>query len=142
MEITLYTTKSANNAINKKLVNPLTYEIKFKGKCDIRHPVIVLKSLEDIKANYCYIEKLGRYYFITNITVQPNYIYQLDLEVDVLESFKEDILKSKCLIVKQEDTNNYYNVSYETEVRKECDLVFSDTEIEKENSNILVTIGG
>lgn len=142
MEIILYNTKSPNNAINKVLENPLKYEIRFKGKCDIKHPVIVLKSLVDIKSNYCYIAKLERFYFITNITIQPNNIFQLDLEVDVLESFKDDILKSKCLIVKQEDTNNYYNVSYETEVRKECDLVYSDKEIEKENSNILVTIGG
>lgn len=142
MNIVLYDTKSDNNVINKILENPLQFDIQFKEECSIYKPVIYLASKIPITSNYCYIESFKRYYFVNTIEIKPNNIYKLELEVDVLESFKTDILNSKCSIVKQKEFNPYYDSNYESEVRKECKLYYSDKEIQYKDEIIMVTIGG
>lgn len=142
MNIILYNTKSPKNAINKILENPVSTHMKAKEVFDVQNPFIVLKSDYMIESNYCYIEETNRYYFINNVEVFPNKIYKLNLSCDVLESFKEDILKSKCEIVKQQEINEYYDSDYASEIRKECKLFYSNKSLEYEDSNIVLTIGG
>lgn len=142
MNIILYNTHSPKNAINKILENPVSMNFKAKDIFDLQNPSIVLQSDYLIENNYCYIEQVNRYYFIDNVEVFPNKIYKLNLTCDVLETFKEDILSSKCEIVKQQDYNNYYDSDYASEIRKECKLFYSNKSVEYEENNIILTIGG
>ncbi len=144
MKIILYNTTDNNNVINKVLKDSTEFEIKFKDKTDIMKPVVLLHSETDVNFNYAYMENFKRFYFIESIEIFPNNIYSLSLTCDVLESFKDEILKSSGYISQQnENINPYYNTDYETEVKKEVDLYESDTEINvDEKSIILVTVGG
>ena len=144
MKIILYNTTDNNNVINKVLKDSTEFEIKFKDKTDIMKPVVLLHSETDVNFNYAYMENFKRFYFIESIEIFPNNIYSLSLTCDVLESFKDEILKSSGYISQQnENINPYYNADYETEVKKEVDLYESDTEINvDEKSIILVTVGG
>lgn len=73
----------------------------------------------------------------------PNSIYELDLSVDVLETFKSDILKSKGFVNRQTEFNSYYNRDYTSEVRKEIDIYKSETTLNIDSKNmVLVTVGG
>lgn len=142
MNIILYDTNSPKNAINKILKNPVSKVIHLKEKFDLANPYIYIKSDKPITKNYCYIDDFKRYYFIDEVEIFPNKIYRLTLNVDVLESFKDDILKSKCKIKVQVETNDYYNMNYESEVKKECKLFYSNKSVKYVPSNIIVTIGG
>ena len=144
MKIILYNTTDNNNVINKVLRDSTEFDIKFKDKTDIMKPVVLLHSETDVNFNYAYMENFKRFYFIESIEIFPNNIYSLSLTCDVLESFKDEILKSSGYISQQnENINPYYNTDYETEVKKEVDLYESDTEINvDEKSIILVTVGG
>lgn len=144
MKVIFYKITDGRNVMGKTLKDGTEYSVNIKGEIALSKLNIILKSNIDIinKYNYVYIPIFNRYYFITKISSPANQVFQFDLEVDVLESFKDDIKNSRCLIVKQDDINPYYNISYDSEVRKECRIVESDKEIELENSNILVTIGG
>ena len=144
MKVIFYKITDARNVMGKTLTDGTEYNVNIKSEIALSKLNIILKSNIDIinKYNYVYIPMFNRYYFITKISSPANQVFQFDLEVDVLESFKDDIKNSRCLIVKQDDINPYYNISYDSEVRKECRIVESDKEIELENSNILVTIGG
>ena len=144
MKIILYNTTDNNNVINKVLRDSTEFDIKFKDKTDIMKPVVLLHSETDVNFNYAYMENFKRFYFIESIEIFPNNIYSLSLTCDVLESFKDEILKSNGYISQQnENINPYYNTDYETEVKKEVDLYESDTEINvDEKSIILVTVGG
>ena len=93
MKIKLYTTNSANNVINKVLENEIEYDIKLKDNTSIKTPMIVLRSDDIILSNYAYIEKFGRYYFIERIELYPNNIYNIYLRCDVLETYKDELLK-------------------------------------------------
>lgn len=142
MLMKLYTTKTPNNAIGKVLENETEYNIKFKSKADRTKPVVVLMSETMIDFNYAYIPDFNRYYFVESIEVTPNKIYNISLRCDVLESFKNDILKSSGFVNQQTNPNKYYNSDYKTEIKKEVDVIKSDVTLDTTKSTILVTIGG
>ena len=52
--------------------------------------------------NYVYIPNFGRYYFIDNIVSYRNGVWTLSLSVDVLMSFKEQILQCEAFITRNE----------------------------------------
>lgn len=142
MLIKLYTTKTPNNTIGKVLENETEYNIKFKSQADRTKPIVVLMSETIIDFNYAYIPDFNRYYFIENIEVTPNKIYNIFLRCDVLESFKNDILESSGFVNQQTTSNKYYNSDYQTEIKKEVDVIKSNVTLDTTKSTILVTIGG
>lgn len=143
MIIKLFNTSDSNNTINKTLTNETEFNIKFKGQADIINPVVKLQSETPILFNYGYIPDFKRYYFINNIVIEPNEIYRLELNVDVLESFKTDILTCYGYIKQSNNINEYYNAGYETEERKETEIFKGDVTIDRnKRTNVLVTIGG
>lgn len=142
MLMKLYTTKTPNNTIGKVLENEKEYNIKFKAQADRTKPVVVLMSETMIDFNYAYIPDFNRYYFVESIEVTPNKIYNISLRCDVLESFKNDILESSGFVNQQTTPNKYYNSDYQTEIKKEVDIIKSNVTLDRTKSTILVTIGG
>lgn len=143
MKIIFYNTNSPNNKIQKELKDSLEKDVKLKMEGSILTPVLTIKSETFFNYNYCYIEKFKRCYFINDIEIYPNKIYILHLEVDVLMSFKNDILKSQCFISQQLKINPFYDDnSYKNEMKKEVNTYYSNTEILLENTQLLVTLGG
>lgn len=142
MLMKLYTTKTPNNTIGKVLENETEYNIKFKSQADRTKPVVILMSETMIDFNYAYIPDFNRYYFVESIEVTPNKIYNISLRCDVLESFKNDILASSGFVNQQTTPNKYYNSDYQTEIKKEVDVIKSNVILDTTKSTILVTIGG
>lgn len=111
-------TKSAPNVVNKVLTEVVAFdEVIFKDDTSLLNPTIIINgvsnassyTIEDIgTSNYFSIPKVNRYYFITDITMMSGGRVAITGKVDVLMSFKTDILGSTQLIVRQEKkTNNY-----------------------------------
>lgn len=144
MKIFFYNTTSGNNVINKVLTNETAYDIKFKDSTDVKTPLVILRSDDIINFNYAYIEKFNRYYFVERIELYPNSIYNIYLRCDVLETYKNDILKCEGNISQQkQNVNNYFDSNYKTEVRKEVDIYNSNVTLSgNKNTIILATIGG
>lgn len=114
----IYKTKSAPNVVNKTLSEVVAFEeVIFKEDTSLLNPTIIINgvsnassyTIEDIgTSNYFSIPKVNRYYFITDITMMSGGRVAITGKVDVLMSFKSDILGSTQLIVRQEKkTNNY-----------------------------------
>lgn len=140
MIIKLFNTTDSNNTIGKTLTDEQTFDITFKDTFDIINPIVMLKSDVPILKNYAHIPEFGRYYFITSIQIQPNKIYKLYLECDVLESFKNDILASYGLVTRSAEGNKFFDGGLNSEVRKEVDIYESELELEFKEEIILVTI--
>ena len=137
-----YNTNDSTNTINKTLNFVVDIDVKFKEEINIYSPSIMLKYDDLIDFNYIFIKKFNRYYFIENVEVFPNKIYNISLKCDVLMSFKDDILNSYGNITSQTNYNDYYNFNYSSEVRKETNIYNSDVELDTIKSTILCTIGG
>ena len=114
----IYKTKSAPNVVTKTLSEVVAFEeVIFKEHTSLLNPTIIINgvsnassyTIEDIgTSNYFSIPKVNRYYFITDITMMSGGRVAITGKVDVLMSFKTDILGSTQLIVRQEKkTNNY-----------------------------------
>ena len=62
--------------------------------------------------NYAYIPEFGRFYFIMEQSVKSNTMTEIDLQVDVLQSFKEQLIGEdadvEVMIERQQSLNNAY----------------------------------
>ena len=106
MEIKLYKNLSENNVIGKSLAQIKSVEANLKNDVSVINPTFVLYYTSDIlDANYCFIPKFNRYYFIDEIVPITGDRCIVKCRVDVLESFKEDI---KSLTVILDKTQSIY----------------------------------
>jgi len=56
--------------------------------------------------NYCYIKDFHRYYFITNVTSISALVWQIDCEVDVLATYRKEILATKAFVMYAQSSYN------------------------------------
>ena len=91
MELKIYNNNSNTNVLNKNLTLVDTLEFNLKKDNSILQPVLILKNYSS--GNYCYIKEFKRYYYITDIKLLTGGLYQLQLEVDVLMTYK-DVIKT------------------------------------------------
>lgn len=143
MEFKVYYTESASNEIGKILEDEQIFRIRIKKTTDQLNPIIPIKSDIDLMGmNYAYFEGFNRYYFIDEIEPKPNNIYTLHLRVDVLETWKNDILNGYGNVTRGTNENPYFDNGKRFEVRTETDKHFSNVEIPDVENIILNTIGG
>ena len=101
MQVTFYKNSSNYNVINKQLEEMYTLDFEFKMDVSILHPVLILKNYKG--GNYCYIDVLNRYYYVENDNILKGNLYSLDLLVDVLYSYNENIMGIEYI-----DSDNKY----------------------------------
>ena len=138
MKVTLYKTTDQNNTINKKLTDPLEININLKRTEDQERPRLLLKN-DDNKYNgynYAYIEFFKRYYFVESVSNNNDRIIELQLETDVLETYKDDILNAKAT------TLNYYSSEGVTSAKKRKDVYTSDVTLESAETTLMSVITG
>lgn len=112
-----FTIKLQNNdsepyRINKNLTDVEEEQATLKASCSITNPVFLL-SLPNLPTfNYVTVEQFERSYFVQEIISVNNNIWEVRCAVDVLQSFKEEILNNTAIIKRQEnDWNLFYNDS-------------------------------
>ena len=109
MDIILYNTADDNRKLNKTLTEIKTIPVRLKDDADIMHPVIELDSANlPPTANYCYIAAFNRYYFINQQGIKIGRDLTLTLAVDVLMSFKTQILASTVVAERSSKYCNRY----------------------------------
>lgn len=105
-----------NNSDDRKLTKSLTtlrggpVTIHFKDATSIINPIITVENFGNITScNYVYISDFHRYYFIRTMTVEAQRV-SMQLEVDVLGTYKDQIKNQTCIIKRQEAKNkaNFY----------------------------------
>lgn len=129
-EIILYKNKAERNRVDKSTYIEKYAEIKgtLRESTSILTPVITIQfthrevdvvdsnsewviwnndkviiTLEEVlSCNYVYIPMFKRYYFIDDIVSVRNGLWQISMSVDVLMSFKDDILKQECFVSRNE----------------------------------------
>lgn len=100
MTAILYNNVSDSRKINKDLTELSTINITLYLDTNVETPVFKVKNFIN-NANYMYVPDLHRYYYINNYTLSNQCVY-LHCTVDVLETYKTEILNSECLISRSE----------------------------------------
>lgn len=135
--------KSEYNTINKNTELIVEKIITLKNDCDLVNPYVVLK-LDDVLflSNYAYIPKFKRYYFITGIEILSKTLVAVSMHVDVLESFKSDILAGTVHITESSGVDSYYPKELDSLTSMESHKFISNKELALNPSKVLATLGG
>ena len=110
MTVIFYKYNGIKNKINKTLSNGLTInDVIMHNDFDITAFELLIKDTNfNSEYNYCYIQDLGRYYFIENVEKMNGTIYKIRLTVDVLKSFSTQIENINAVITKSENPDDNF----------------------------------
>lgn len=147
MEVILYKNSSENNVIGKSLAQIKSVECNLKNDVSVINPTLILAYTENILgSNYCFIPKFNRYYFIDEIVPITADRCIVKCRVDVLESFKDNILNLDCIVDKQENeiaSNKYINDgSFVTTSKQFNRMIEFPNGFNEKGSYILICAGG
>lgn len=143
MDLFLYKTTDASNVIGKTLTDEKKLSINLKKTEPIENPVLRLTIFNGISDwNYAEIPFLHRKYFVEKCELGNLTIATLTLAVDVLETYKDDIIKSNALIT-HKTALGYADTSVTVDSRKDVELYKSGVTIDKTKiTTLLTTVGG
>lgn len=110
MTVTLYNNSSDPRVLRKsisKLGSDLTVQIT--DNCSVENPVFRLALTDDkINANYLYVAKWKKYYYITSRDILNGKEVILNCHIDVLMSFKDSILNTDVICERSSSSKNPY----------------------------------
>lgn len=110
MNLTFYNNTGDIRQINKNITSVLsgiTAQITYE--CSITDPVLQMSyDAKLVNANYFYIQEWDRYYFVTNRVMLDGNRIEISGHVDVLSSFKNEILNSDCIAERSASNSNPY----------------------------------
>lgn len=146
MELQLSYNRSENNAISKTLSNIVSITGTLRGDADVLNPAILLEGADFSAYNYAYIPLFNRYYFIDGCTSYRNGLWIMRLTVDVLMSFRDDILDTSAILLESEETgiDPYLPDSrvWVSRVKDKTDILTFPNGLLENGELILITAGG
>lgn len=144
MDIVLFNNTSEKNKIGKNLSTVNTLSGYLKESTSITHPVILIEYASPVGFNYVYIQEFSRYYYVIDATVVRQNLIRLSLAVDVLESFKTQILAQPAIVDKNEVRIEKYlpDENLITLVKTKTDIVNFPSGLLDTGEYILITAGG
>jgi hypothetical protein len=145
MEISLFVNSSERQAINKNLGSGVTLLGSLRNETSVINPSILIEHINPSLFNYCYIPDFNRYYFITNITSVRTNLWRIDCAVDVLMSFKEQILALNVIVGDNtafDDERYYDGEAWQTLVKTKSDVLMFPNGLLDNGEYILITSGG
>lgn len=113
-DIVLMNNQEELNKISKTPVSVLTLTGTLREETDIVNPQINIEYSGTLtNVNYMYIAEFNRYYFITKIESVRTGLWRIYAHCDVLKTYSQAILGTKCVVARNENRYNLYlNDSY------------------------------
>lgn len=110
MYIKLYHCSSDSRVVTKDISDMVSYNsATARDAFDVMGGSIIIATASDLSDyNYAYITDVGRYYYITDITVLRDGVWQLTLAVDVLMTYSAAIRALHGTVDRQTNVNNGY----------------------------------
>lgn len=100
MAITVYfTTESKRENSTKQLTMPISHSCTFKNGCSMLNPTLFLEIETEDFPNYTAFKIENRYYNITDIRTVRNNLFEVSGEVDVLATYKSNILATTAYVI-------------------------------------------
>lgn len=106
MEVQFFHNASDDRVINKVLVGGATFVGVPRDELDVMNPIIRFENEEIFRYNYAYIPELQRYYVVNSINAFREGVWDVTMAVDVLMSFRGDIMALPVIVDKQSMPEN------------------------------------
>lgn len=145
MVITLCVNMSATNKIGKSLASMTAYEGTLREECSAINPVVLMQVDNPTGYNYGYIPDFGRYYYITDMVSVRTGLWRISFKVDVLESFRNEIISCSVILSDTENTGAETYLSgrvWKSKVKQLTDIMTFPSGLSESGHFILITAGG
>lgn len=110
--IILYSNASPVNAVDKDIAVVSTVTGVLRTGASVTDPSITLDINVPAnvvsRANYAYISEFSRYYYITGIVSGANGLWDINMHVDVLMTYKDQIREQSAIVARQRQIYNMY----------------------------------
>lgn len=125
--------------------------IVLKQETSIVSPTIIIERTSFPNFNYVYINEFNRYYFITSITSVRNNLWEIDLTIDVLMSYKDGIKSLKAFVDRNASVTNPMLIDKKRIIEQgvnveiaeiENDVFFKDNETFQPETDLMFVING
>lgn len=120
MQIVIYKNFSKRQNSTLQPSGGVVKNVVMKRECSILNPVFQIDGV-DPAANYCRWN--NRYYFINDIVLQNNNIYELHCEIDVLASWKSQIGASSQYVLRSSSVYDGRICDAFYPMKKECTFI-------------------
>lgn len=140
MECKLCVVDDSTNTINREINIVKSIELKLRGSLDIVTPELILIGSE-FESDYNYVIINGRNYFVNEIVSLGNNRYKYFLEMDVVETYKDNILNSDSRFRRNLKTGDYVSNGFDESTIKKISLHESNKSLISGSTMILTTIG-
>lgn len=143
MILNLYINESSDNTINKTLSNVLTFSnVRLKNDFDVTNPYFILSGDNIINNyNYVHLPELNRYYFVDSVESVRHGLYKLNCSVDLLETYKSDILNSNCEYMRKLKAGDYVDQNIDLSVKTINTKYASGITFPDVKEVVMITIG-
>lgn len=101
MNVQFYYNQSDDRVINKTLIIGETFVGSPRDEVSVMNPIIRFESDAILRYNYAYIPEYQRFYSIVDRTIYRDGIWDVTFAVDVLMSFRNDIMSLNVIVDKQ-----------------------------------------
>lgn len=136
MLIELCKTNDSFNVLGKSITKLSEIEINLRKDFDSIYPNLILST--EISFNYIIIPSLNKKYYLDNVEIIANRLKKYSFKLDVLETYKENILNST---IQADSTNVKMNgVTIQTTDEVTTEYIELTTDM-KEQSILLVALG-
>ena len=88
-----------------------------------------------LSANYVHIPEFNRYYFINDIVSIRQNLWQITLSVDVLMSYKDQILKTNAFVARNQNEFNKDIIDNECVLTDKEEVEFTEIQVDLFNDN-------
>lgn len=130
LEIECYYSTVANNVVQKyqSTDQATRYAAVFKDGENVVNPSILVKTNTMPDYNYIHIPQLGRYYFVTDRIFVRAGLWELQLDVDVLQTYAELIYTLQALVDRQETDYNAMMIDTNIPIRQGYSIDYDEIE--------------
>lgn len=146
MEILLQRNLSDDRVINKSLETVATMSGTIRQETSILDLTITFEGnlTQFATCNYLTISDLGRSYFIKDIVSVRNNLIQITAHIDVLYTYRNQILNQQAVLGRQEEKYNLYmdDSAWYINCKKQRKVINFPQHFATNNDLILTVIGG
>lgn len=137
MKIDLCKTNDSFNVLGKTINKLTEIEINLRKEFNSVYPTLMLST--DVSFNYVIIPNLNKKYYLDNVEIIANRLKKYSLKLDVLETYKDNILSSEIQANYTDVKMSGVTIQTTDEVQIEYIELATDM---KEQSILLVALGG
>lgn len=146
MDIDLYYNASENNKVSKSLTLLTSLQGTLRDDCDLLNPIIMIETSAVPNANYAHIPLFNRYYYISDITNFRNNLWIMRLNVDVLYTYRNQIMNIPAILQETESVGSDVYLSdtrvWINKVKDKTDILSFPSGLSEAGHFILITAGG